>query len=1235
MFTTIKLISMHEDTQLYGAILPDELINEAIKDSESYKEYYAIASGAEPPKTKASVKKKQVGSDKTKTPPTAKGKSLKTSAKRLNLPRRSNLQRRINLKQISWKSSDDEDDDEVAMSGNDDDDADNQDDDDNDDDDQNDDNTDNENDDDDDDGQDHEGQDDDNERTDSDNDGDDFVHPKFSTHDEKDKEEDSFDPRVQTPSHVKSTDDKDSDVEIQGANVEGEELDEEETNEEDKANELYKDVNVSLEGRDSEMTDAPRTIIQTTHVIEDTHVIITPVNPEGQQQSSSVSSGFVSNMLNPSPDTGIDSIFNLNTESTSLVDVPVTTIAEPPLLSATILPPPPTPLITHLQQTPVPTPATVPSSSLQDLPNFGSLFGFDHRLKTLETDFSEFKQTNQFAAAVSSIPGIVDAYLANKMHEAVKTAVQLQSDKLRDEAQAENADFINKLDDNIKKIIKDQVKEQVKAQVSKILPKIEKTVNEQLEAEVLTCSSNESKTSHVVAANLSELELKKILIDKMESNKSIHRSDEQKNLYKALVDAYESDKLILDTYGDTVSFKRRRDDEDKDEEPSAGSNRGSKRRRARKEPESTSAPKEKTSKTTGKSTEGSKSHHKSADKSAQVEEAMHIAEDLEEPAYQEFVTGDTEDKPDEETSQHPDWFQKPAKPPTPDRDWNKTLPAAHRPIQPWLSTLAQKEDTSESFNELMDTPLDFSAFVMNRLKVDTLTPELLAGPTFELMKGSCKSLVELEYFFEEVYKATTDQLDQNNHEGQQYPHDLRKPLPLIPNSRGRQVIPFDHFINNDLAYLSGGVSSQKYTTSVTKTKAADYGHIKWIEDLVPNRMESARDVYSKRRIIAITKLQIIEWHNYKHLDWNTVHKDDDKLYTFKEGDFNRLRIQDIEDICFFLRVEDLQLGVESYQKKLNLTKPDTYRSDLKRREAYTAYSNPRGFIYQNKDKKNRQLINNSRQEGLRGAWRNLLVGDRTRETFGCCKGPYDLSYDVLIITGVLEYKTFKNFLVNSNKGSKSHHKSAGESAEAKEPKECTAKDLEEPAHQEFKTGVTEDQPDEETSQLPDWFQKLAKPPTPIRIDELHKFSNGTLNDVWTALDDRLKGIWIKYLPQNIWKQSDKDKAGAMIQAIDKQLKTRRIMRSLEKFIERFYTSVGNPVKEILLKLNLPDHRILKDGGEGLRRTIVPFGIPFDPKLFYKDGSCTSGVEAKVGLMDSGNGDDVKTEKDREWSWKQV
>nr|GFA34701.1 hypothetical protein [Tanacetum cinerariifolium] len=65
----------------YGAILPVELTNEAIRNSKSYKEYYAIASGAEPPKTKASVKKKQSSFDTTMPPPTAKGKRLKTLAK--------------------------------------------------------------------------------------------------------------------------------------------------------------------------------------------------------------------------------------------------------------------------------------------------------------------------------------------------------------------------------------------------------------------------------------------------------------------------------------------------------------------------------------------------------------------------------------------------------------------------------------------------------------------------------------------------------------------------------------------------------------------------------------------------------------------------------------------------------------------------------------------------------------------------------------------------------------------------------------------------------------------------------------------------------------------------------------------------------------------------------------------------------------------------------------------------
>nr|GFB10190.1 hypothetical protein [Tanacetum cinerariifolium] len=478
------------------------------------------------------------------------------------------------------------------------------------------------------------------------------------------------------------------------------------------------------------------------------------------------------------------------------------------------------------------------------------------------------------------------------------------TDRLQDSLQRENDEFLRNIDENIKKVLKGLVKNQVKEQVSRILPRIEESVNATLKAKVLTRSSQSSRTLYAIAADLSEMELKKILIEKMEGNKSIQRSDEQRNLYKA--------------------------------------------------------------------------------------------------------------------------------------------------------NLARQTDARSSFNELLDTPINFSNFIMHRLNVDTLTPDLLAGPTYELMRGSCTSLTKLEYHLEEVYKATTDQLDWVNPEGQQYPHNLLQHLPLIPDHRGRLVILFEHFINNDLEYLRGGASTRKYTTSVTKTKAADYGHIKWIKDLVPCEMwiqqpidynkhalwgvshwgrkrkqfygyavnrESARDVYSKRRIIAVTELQIMEWHDYKHLDWILVRKLSN--LTVEEClAFNVSRRMFTRSIVIKRRVEDLQLGVESYQKKLNLTKPDTYRLDLRRREAYTAHSNPRGFIYQNKDKKNRLM----------------------------------------------------------------------------------------------------------------------------RIDELHKFSDGTLNDVRNALDDRLKEIRMQYLPSTIWRKCDKDRAAAMIQAIEKMLKTRRIMRSLEKFV---------------------------------------------------------------------------------------
>nr|GFC66638.1 hypothetical protein [Tanacetum cinerariifolium] len=68
-----------------------------------------------------------------------------------------------------------------------------------------------------------------------------------------------------------------------------------------------------------------------------------------------------------------------------------------------------------------------------------------------------------------------------------------------------------------------------------------------------------------------------------------------------------------------------------------------------------------------------------------------------------------------QTSQHPEWFSQPRKPPSPDCAWNTALPAAQGDAQSWISNLARQADARSSFNELLDTPIDFSNFIMHRL----------------------------------------------------------------------------------------------------------------------------------------------------------------------------------------------------------------------------------------------------------------------------------------------------------------------------------------------------------------------------------------------------------------------------------------------------------------------------------------------------------------------------------------
>ncbi|GKA35439.1 hypothetical protein Tco_0721930 [Tanacetum coccineum] len=169
------------------------------------------------------------------------------------------------------------------------------------------------------------------------------------------------------------------------------------------------------------------------------------------------------------------------------------------------------------------------------------------------------------------------------------------------------------------------IKEEVNNQLPQILPQavsdfanpvIEKNVTDVVEVAVLTTSSSQPMSTYEAATSLSEFKLTKILIDKMEKNKSYDKADYKKKLYDALVESYNTDKDLFDSYGEVILLKSSRDEKDKDQDPSAGSDQGKKIRKSSKDAESSRDSMSMEKKSSSTSKDASQSQHKSSGKSA-------------------------------------------------------------------------------------------------------------------------------------------------------------------------------------------------------------------------------------------------------------------------------------------------------------------------------------------------------------------------------------------------------------------------------------------------------------------------------------------------------------------------------------------------------------------------------------------------------------------------------------------
>nr|GFB21514.1 hypothetical protein [Tanacetum cinerariifolium] len=95
--------------------------------------------------------------------------------------------------------------------------------------------------------------------------------------------------------------------------------------------------------------------------------------------------------------------------------------------------------------------------------------------------------------------------------------------------------------------------------------------------------------------------------------------------------------------------------------------------------------------------------------------------DIEMPLNQGDDVGNTNDQPNVDAASKDDWFKKPERPSTLNSDWNTTKSIDFRPPQSWINKIAKAEKSPLTFDELMSTPIDFSAYVMNNLKIENMT----------------------------------------------------------------------------------------------------------------------------------------------------------------------------------------------------------------------------------------------------------------------------------------------------------------------------------------------------------------------------------------------------------------------------------------------------------------------------------------------------------------------------------
>ncbi|GKA00933.1 hypothetical protein Tco_0673598 [Tanacetum coccineum] len=264
----------------------------------------------------------------------------------------------------------------------------------------------------------------------------------------------------------------------------------------------------------------------------------------------------------------------------------------------------------------------------------------------------------------------------------------------------------------------------------------------------------------------------------------------------------------------------------------------------------------------------------------------------------------------------PDWLKpipKEDRPETPEPDW--VIPSNDLPKDEknWADALAKSYKDPEE-NKLLSKTKDMGSFIKwycKRIGKKKLTKDDLEGPAYMTVKSFHTNSISLQFQMEEFHRLLSNNIDLMNPEGHRVVPDVSKPLPLGGPP---------------------GDNERRCALSISKLKAAHYLDF-GLEELVSSLwIESERD-YD----ISAT------YGKLNHLPGS------DKVHLF-----NAVNMW-IRNIVIRQRVVDLQLGIESYQTKLNITQPSWDASDFPFKEDYTIVSKPRAVIYRDRSDQKKMI----------------------------------------------------------------------------------------------------------------------------------------------------------------------------------------------------------------------------------------------------------------------------------------